>query len=186
METRHIVIDMQRMFAEETPWQAPAVSDILPNVLKLCEAFGGRNLFAKFMLPRTPAAAAGAWQAYYRRWSAMTTEHIQPEMQDLVSVLQAIGTPDAIIEKTTYSIFQTPGFAERLKSDGVERLIFSGVETDVCVLASVFDAVDAGYHVVIAVDAVCSGSVDAHNAVLSTVLSRLPEQITLVETADLL
>ena len=36
--------------------------------------------------------------------------------------------------------------------------IVSGSETDVCVLATVLDAVDMGYRVIIARDAVCSSS----------------------------
>lgn len=186
METRHIVIDMQRMFAEETPWHAPALADILPNVLMLCEAYAGRTLFAKFMLPASPEAALGAWRSYYDRWTAMTTQDIDPGMQDLVEPLRKIAGPETIVEKTTYSIFEVPGFAERLKAEGVGRLIFSGAETDVCVLASVFDAIDAGFHVAIAADAVCSSSVDAHDAVLKHLLPRLPEQIRLVESTRLL
>lgn len=186
METRHIVIDMQRMFAEETPWQVPALGQILPNVLMLCDAYAGRNLFAKFMLPASPEAATGAWRSYYDRWSAMTTQNIAPDMQDLVDALVGIARRETIVEKTTYSVFQVPGFAERLKAEGVERLIFSGAETDVCVLSSVFDAIDAGFHVAIAADAVCSSSVDAHDGVLKHLLPRLLEQIQLVGSAHLL
>lgn len=186
METRHIVIDMQRMFAEETPWHVPALGQILPNVLMLCDAYAGRNLFAKFMLPASPETGMGAWRTYYGRWSAMTTQNIAPDMQDLIDALVGIARPETIVEKTTYSVFEVPGFADRLKAEGVERLIFSGAETDICVLSSVFDAIGAGFHVALAADAVCSSSGDAHHSVLKHLLPRLPEQIQLVGSARLL
>ncbi len=31
--TMHVVIDMQRLFAEDTVWHTPSLHDILPNVL---------------------------------------------------------------------------------------------------------------------------------------------------------
>src|SRR5690606_5893923 len=51
---RHIVIDMQRLFAEETPWHTPSIGGIIGNVTALSKAHAGRTLFAKFMLPATP------------------------------------------------------------------------------------------------------------------------------------
>ncbi len=182
----HIVIDMQRLFAEETAWHTPAVTEILPNVLRLCEAFKGRTLFAKFMLPETPQAAPGRWQTYYRHWSMLTTSNIDPAYQDLVAPLAALASPDEQIEKFTYSVFKAPGFAERLKADGIERLVFTGVETDVCVLASVFDAVDAGFHAIVVSDAVGSSVPVAHQATLDHVLTRMPDQIDIFTTEDII
>jgi len=51
----------------------------------------------------------------------------------------------------------------RVKADA---LVISGGETDVCVLAAVMDAVDAGYRVVLAADALCSVSDESHDAML--------------------
>ncbi|MDG3576346.1 cysteine hydrolase [Rhizobium sp. YJ-22] len=181
----HVVIDMQRLFAEDTVWHTPSLHDILPNVLRLCAAFEARTLFAKFMLPETPDHAPGRWQAYYRRWSMLTGSAVDPACQDLVAPLAALAAPEVQVEKFTYSVFKAPGFAERLRADGIERLVFSGVETDVCVLASVFDAVDAGFHVVVVSDAVGSSDPAAHRATLDHILARLPEQIDILSTADI-
>jgi nicotinamidase-related amidase len=182
---RHIVIDMQRLFAEETVWHTPVMAAILPNVLKLADAYYGKTLFAKFMVPHAPEHAAGSWRTYYRRWSMLTTGVMDPAMQDLMAPLAAIAPKASLIEKTTYSIFGVDGFADGLRRERVDTIIFSGVETDVCVLASVFDAVDAGFHVVVATDAVGSSSPQSHEAVLTHVLPRMPEQIELATTAAL-
>ena len=183
---RHIVIDMQRLFAEETPWHTPAIGGIIDNVTALSKAYAGRTLFAKFMLPATPEHAQGRWQTYYRRWRAVTTEQMDPALQDLMEPLRSMAAPDAILEKTVYSAFNSPGLADRLKREGVETLIFSGVETDVCVLSSVMDAVDLGFHVIVATDAVASGDMRSHQAVLDHVFPRIGEQVDLRPTAELL
>src|ERR1700712_5000043 len=183
---RHIVIDMQRLFAEETVWHTPVMAEILPNILKLAEAYSDNTLFAKFMVPHAPEHAPGSWETYYRRWSMLTTGEMDPAMQDLMAPLATIAPKTAIVEKTTYSIFGVEGFAYSLRRAEVDTIIFSGIETDICVLASVFDAVDAGFHVVIAIDAVGSSSPASHEAILTHVLPRMPEQIELATTAELI
>ena len=103
--TLHVVIDMQRIFAEETAWHTAAIATILPNVTTLCEAFRGDTLFVKFMLPRSPEEATGTWQGYYRHWQAMTLDVIDPAMQDVIEPLQRFATAADQIEKRTYSAF---------------------------------------------------------------------------------
>ena len=182
---RHIVIDMQRLFAEETVWHTPAVTEILPNVLDLTRAFTGRTLFAKFMVPAAPSHATGRWRTYYERWSMLTTGTMDPAMQDLVAPLAALAEHRNVIEKTTYSIFGAPGFHERMSAESVDTLIFSGVETDVCVLASLFDAIDAGFHVIVASDAIGSSAPLSHAATVEHILPRMPEQVEFRTTAEL-
>ena len=60
-------------------------------------------------------------------------------------------------------------------------MIVSGSETDVCVLATVPDAVDLGYRVILVRDAVCSSSDEAHDMLMRLYHARFTEQI---ETAD--
>jgi nicotinamidase-related amidase len=69
----------------------------------------------------------------------------------------------------------------RLRRRAADGLIVSGSETDVCVLATVFDAVDLGFRVVIVRDAVCSSSDEGHDALMRLYHDRFTEQI---ETAD--
>ena len=71
----------------------------------------------------------------------------------------------------------------RLKADA---LVISGGETDVCVLAAVMDAVDAGYRVVLAADALCSVSDESHDAMLRHFRSRFSQQIEVASTEEIL
>jgi nicotinamidase-related amidase len=184
--TLHVVIDMQRLFAEETAWHTPAIAAILPNVLALCSARPSDTIFARFIVPQNAEHAKGRWKNYYRRWSSVTLDELDAAMLDLVAPLAAIAQPGSIVDKETYSVFGAPGFAERLEASGVDTLIFSGVETDVCVHASILDAVDAGYRVILVDDALASGDRKAHSAVVENLVPRLSEQIEVLSTEAIL
>ncbi|WP_113176965.1 isochorismatase family cysteine hydrolase [Rhizobium sp.] len=182
----HVVIDMQRLFAEETAWHTPAIAGILPNVVALSQARPAETLFARFVVPRNADEAKGRWKDYYRRWSSVTLDELDVGMLDLVAPLAAIARPGSIVDKETYSIFGSPAFAERLQGSDIDTLIFSGVETDVCVYASVLDAVDAGYRVILAKDALASGDMKAHAMVIDILAARLTEQIEILSTETIL
>ena len=68
-----------------------------------------------------------------------------------------------------------------LRRRRIQALVITGAETDVCVLAAVMDAVDLGFRVVLATDALCSASDETHDALMKLYRSRFNEQI---ETAD--
>lgn len=184
--TLHLVIDMQRLFAEETAWHTPAIQTILPNVVRLSRERQAATLFVKFMVPRRADDAKGRWKTYYRRWSMVTGEALAPGMLDLVEPLAMLAGTDAQVEKETFSVFGAPGFAERLDAAGIDTLVFSGVETDVCVHASVLDAIDLGFRVILAVDAVASGNEMAHAMVLEHLLPRFAEQLEIATTQAIL
>jgi nicotinamidase-related amidase len=59
--------------------------------------------------------------------------------------------------------------------------IVTGSETDACVLATVLDAVDLGYRVIVVQDGICSSSDEGHDALLKVYHQRYSQQI---ETAD--
>ena len=89
--------------------------------------------------------------------------------------------PAVVVEKMRYSAFFESDLMGELiarRSDGV---IVTGSETDVCVLATVLDAVDLGLRVILVRDAVCSSSDNGHEAMLRICHDRYSEQI---ETAD--
>lgn len=184
--TLHVVIDMQRLFAEETAWHTPAIAGILPNVLAIFQARRSETVFARFVVPQNAEGATGCWKNYYRHWSSVTLDYLDAAMLDLVAPLAAIAGPGAIVDKETYSVFGSPGFTARLQGSGTDTLVFSGVETDVCVYASVLDAVDAGYRVILAEDALASGDMKAHAMVIEILAPRLSEQIEILSTEAIL
>jgi nicotinamidase-related amidase len=77
--------------------------------------------------------------------------------------------------------FAEAGLLAHLPERQADTLIISGAETDVCVLGTVLAAVDLGYRVIVARDAVCSSSDEGHDMFMRLYHIRFTEQI---ETAD--
>jgi len=90
------------------------------------------------------------------------------------------------VDKRVHSVFDSLSFQEILRHRRIDTLIFSGVETDVCVLASVLQAVDKGHRTLVVRDAVASSSAEGHRATLEAVLPRFDQQIEVVDSDDLL
>jgi nicotinamidase-related amidase len=74
--------------------------------------------------------------------------------------------PAQIVDKNRYSVFAEPGLIDHLRQREADALIVSGSETDVCVLATVLDAVDIGFRVVVVRHAVCSSSDEGHEMLM--------------------
>jgi nicotinamidase-related amidase len=60
--------------------------------------------------------------------------------------------------------------------------MITGGETDVCVLSTVLGAVDRGYRIVLATDALCSSSDQAHDAMMTLYHTRYGQQVETVDT----
>ena len=63
--------------------------------------------------------------------------------------------PATVVDKPAYSAFAESSLANFLSNGGVDTLIVTGAETDVCVLSSVLDAVDIGFRVIVVEDGLC-------------------------------
>jgi nicotinamidase-related amidase len=184
--TVHLCIDMQNVFAEPTPWHAPWMARVLPAVEEIAGHHAGQTVFTRFMPPARAEDMPGTWQRYYRRWSEMTLEHIDPQLLDLVPSLAHWAPPALIIDKHVYSPFVERGLLRALRERQADALVITGAETDVCVLAAVLGAVDFGYRVVLATDALCSSSDTTHEALLTLYHQRFGQQIETAETAAIL
>lgn len=183
---RHVAIDMQRLVAEDSAWHSPIVMTILPNVVRLSRTLKLETLYARFIAPYDEAAAHGSWKAFYRRWPMITGRALDPALIELVGALAELAEPDQIFDKLGYSIFSNPVLHERLRGEEIDTLILSGIETDVCVYSSALSAVDLGYQVVLASDALASPNDDAHRVVIDILATRLPDQIRVMTTDEII
>jgi nicotinamidase-related amidase len=179
--TVHLCVDMQRIFSSEGPWATPWMERVLPVVSEIASRIPERTIFTRFVRPTRPEDMPGMWRRYYERWRETTREHIDPRLLELVDPLGAFLPPATTIEKTRYSAFAGSRLLSNLKERETDTLVVTGSETDVCVLATVLDAVDLGYRVVLVRDAVCSSSKEGHDALLKVYHRRYSIQI---ETAD--
>ena len=128
----------------------------------------------------------GAWRDYYKRWRAMTQQNLDERLLELMPPLQGLVPPAHLCDKAVYSAFGNPKLAPWLKAQGADTLIVSGGETDVCVLGSVMSALDLGYHIVLATDALCSASDKTHDALMLLYRERFSQQIATATTEQIL
>jgi nicotinamidase-related amidase len=184
--TLHVVVDMQRVFAEATDWQVPTIADVVAPILAMARAHPSQTLLTRFMTPTTVESARGDWQRFYARWRSVVRDRMDAAMFDVIEPLAAFVPPAEVVDKSTYSAFPSAEFSASLLRRDVDTLVLSGVETDVCVLATALDAVDRGLRVVLAADAMTSLSAGAHRAALEAIYPRFDQQIEIATTAAIL
>ncbi|MCQ1781564.1 cysteine hydrolase [Neorhizobium galegae] len=182
----HLCIDMQRMFAEDTPWHVPWMREVSPQILEIAKHHPQRTVFTRFVPPKRADDMRGMWRSYYEKWDKMTLDRLGPEMVDLVPSLKAVVPPARIFDKMTYSPWTSGELHRTLAGEGVEMLAISGGETDVCVLAAAIGAIDLGYRVILLKDAVCSGADETHDASLELLGDRFSVQLEIALTEDFL
>lgn len=185
-KTVHLCIDMQRIFSAEGLWPAPWMNRVLPTVSSLARHAAQRTVFTRFLTPSVPHEMPGTWQRYYERWRDATRERLDPAMLELMPPLQALVPPATVVDKTRYSAFAGSALLGHLVAREADCLVVTGSETDVCVLATVSDAVDLGYRVVLVRDAVCSSSDEGHDALLAVYHRRYSLQIETADAVDVL
>jgi nicotinamidase-related amidase len=135
---------------------------VLPVVAALANRHPERTVFTRSIAPERPDQMPGMWRRYYRCWRVATRERLDLRLLELMPPLAALCPPATVIDKTRYSVFAEPRLIEHLRQRETGALIVSGSETDVCVLATVLDAVDIGYRVIVVRDAICSSSDEGH------------------------
>lgn len=182
----HLCIDMQRMFAADTPWHVPWMRDVSPQVQEVARRHPQRTVFTRFVPPKRAEDMPGMWRSYYEKWDNMTLDRLGRDMVDLVPSLRALVPPARIFDKMTYSPWTTDELHRVLAGEGIETLAISGGETDVCVLAAALGAIDLGYRVILLKDAVCSGADETHDASLELLGDRFSVQLEISSTEEFL
>jgi len=123
----------------------PWLPRVLPNIMEITGARPERTIFTRFVPAKGPGQGSGMWRRYYERWSSMTIDELGPEMIDLVWNLARFVPPARTFDKHVYSPWTGSDLHIQLRNGGVDTVIVTGGETDVCVLATVLGAVDWGF-----------------------------------------
>jgi nicotinamidase-related amidase len=181
----HLSIDMQNIFASGGVWETPWMERVLPLIVEIAGRHSARTVFTRFITPLHPEDRPGRWRRYFSRWQCATRAELPSSELDLVPALQRFVPPARVIDKPAYSAFFESPLASFLAERGVGTLVITGSETDVCVLATVLDAVDLGFRVVIVEDALCSSSDAGHDALMTLYRNRFSEQIELIKAEAL-
>jgi nicotinamidase-related amidase len=181
-----LCVDMQRMFAEGTEWNMPWLERVLPNIVSITSTHPERTIFTRFIPARNPGQGIGMWKHYYERWGSMTIDQMGVEMIGLVPDLAKFVPPARTFDKHVYSPWTGTDLHLQLRSAGIDTVIITGGETDVCVLATLLGAIDWGFRVILVTDALCSSADETHDAMMNVYMNRFGEQVETVSTETLL
>lgn len=173
-----VVIDTQVDFIDGGAWPIPGTTQILPNIVRLLSAY--RDAAAPIAhvvrlydgddvdLLRRAAIAAGAPIAR----PGSTGSQIAPELRlpgapDLdaptliAGRLQHLGPHEVAVWKPRWSAFYRTVLHQHLVALGVHTVVFAGCNYPNCPRASIYDASERDYRVLIASDAI-SGVAEHH------------------------
>ena len=181
----HLSVDMQNIFARGGVWETPWMERVLPVIVEIAGRYTTRTVFTRFITPMNGTDRPGRWRRYFGKWHRATRTELPSSELELVPALQRFVPPARVLDKPAYSAFSESPLAEFLLQKNVSTLVVTGAETDVCVLASVLDAVDLGFRVVLVEDAVCSSSDAGHDALMTLYRTRYSEQIELIKSQEL-
>ena len=182
----HLCVDMQRMFAPDGPWAVPWTQKVLPAIEEISSRHSKQTLFTRFIPAARPGEGPGMWAHYYRRWADVTLAKIDAELVELMPSLARFVPPARVLDKHVYSPWTEGHLDGILNGSGINTLVITGGETDVCVLATVLGAIDRGFRVILVTDAICSSADQTHDALMELYRSRFSEQIEAVEVEEVL
>jgi nicotinamidase-related amidase len=175
----HLVVDMQELFRSHPDWGTQSLTTIIPSIQRLLAARPDNAYFSRFIPPQHADQAKGTWKRFYRRWSSVTLERLDPMQIEIVHELRPWAK--RVADKPVYSAFASSELRDAAVAAGT--VILTGAETDVCVLATAIEAVEEGLRVILATDALTSASLACHAKALDILHDRLDEQIE-VATVD--
>ena len=184
-----VVVDMQKLFLtdKKSPWMDKKLQSIIPNIEKLIKTLGEEKvIFTRFTPPKTWKDEHDSWQTYYKINREITTSILGTKALDIIDNFNRY-VPNASVasRKKSASIFLAGNFHSKIKKQSSKILIFTGVETDYCVLSSVLDAIHLGYFVIVVMDA-CASSKKEGQKHARGIFERFPEQLWIITTNDLI
>ena len=159
--TALVVIDMQNDFCDPAGFYARIGRDIAPfaAVVAPIAAMAGRArdhgmpvVFTRLIHNAERGAMEDRHALRPKLWTT-TGERLKPgsDGADIVAGLP-IHPGDIVIDKPGYSAFEGTDLEKQLRDRGIRTLMFCGVVTYACVLASAFSAFDRDFDVVLLED----------------------------------
>jgi nicotinamidase-related amidase len=160
-----LVVDLSRAFTEPGYRCSCANDEATGNVVRLLEAFRreDRPIVFTAIEYATPEALEGGW--FSRKMPALTELVAGSPACELDPRLERRPHEPLIMKKYTSSFFGTC-LVPTLVSSGVDTLVIVGASTSGCVRATVVDAVQFGFRVLVPGDAVADRARGPHEAAL--------------------
>jgi len=172
-KTAALFIDLQEEHRQDSRYLVEGFAKILANVGKLQQA-------------ARESGIAVIHSAYVVDAAAENLRPFHPVMADGTSAFSDKGSPlseicpevgpvgdEPVLVKSEATAFGKGPLASQLSAGGIEWLFISGVWTEACIDASVKQAVDLGFRVILVKDACGSGSAAMHQTGILNLANRL-------------
>lgn len=174
-----IVVDMQNVYRTGKPWACLDTDGAAENILKIMDrADRGQVVLTEFLPPADPA---GAWKVYNEKYREINESEY---LNELVPQLKERARDYPVYGKSVYSSLKVPELRERALKAG--RVVLTGVVAECCVLATAFDGIDLGCHVVYLTDAVSGFDVPKEQAAVLTLSGLSPIHTSIMTTDEYL
>ena len=184
-----VIVDMQKLFVtdKKSPWADKKLISVAPNIEKLVRVFGTQNvIFTRFTPPMNWKGEQDSWRTYYRINENITPGILGTESFAIIdNLVPYISDSTVVSRKKSASIFLAGSFHSKIKKKSAKILVFTGIETDYCVLSSVLDAIHLGYYVIVVADACASSKKQGQKHAMG-IFDRFPEQLWVTSTNDLI
>ena len=156
-------------------WMYPIISVSSHEYLN-SSAFAGASIYLYFILRR----CRKIWHRSFNKYSKILPKSREERIRskpicvintwdaDIVDEIKP-SPMDHIVIKRRDSAFQDTEIGVWLKSIGIDTLAFCGIDTSICVEASLRDAFNNGYDVVLISDATASGNAKHFETTLEVV-----------------
>jgi nicotinamidase-related amidase len=166
-----VIIDTQVDFVDGGSSPIEGTTAVLPNIVRLLEAFRTAGLPIVHIvrlydgdevdLVRRSALKSGARMARPGTPGSQIAPELRPEGSDeldavrlLAGESQRLGPGEVAIWKPRWSAFFRTGLNEHLQQLGVSTVVFAGCNFPNCPRASIYDASELDYRVLITSDAI--------------------------------
>jgi nicotinamidase-related amidase len=189
--TALIVVDMQRYFTQPSfPFtelfekMSPGVCSgylkrvrehVIPSIRRLLEHFRQHSSLIVFTAVGTETQDGSDLACWARALDEaglnLLGTRIHPTVGDpswQIDPALEPGPGEIVLNKRSAGTFATTDLAEQLRSRGVDRVVITGVVTDVCVSTTAREAADRNFKVVVVSDACTTFSERLHQANLET------------------
>jgi nicotinamidase-related amidase len=175
VEVALIVIDLQKGIVASST--AHPSAEIVKHARELADAFRSRGL--PVVLVNVTGGAPGRVEQ-----KRPTT----PRPADWAELVPELGRQlsDHLVTKQTWGAFTNTDLDAYLKKNGVTQVVIAGISTSAGVESTARFALELGYNVVLATDAMTDTSAEAHTNSVTRIFPRLGETATTREIIELL
>ncbi len=178
----HLCVDMQLLFSPGEAWGLPWLPQVLPRIVRLCEADPPAPSSPASSRRSDPARAPADGEPTTSAGPISALEGRGRDLIELWPELAGFAPPATVVDTPVYSPWLGSDLRARLEAAGIDTVLITGGETDISVLSTVLGAIDWGYRTILVTDCVCSASDEAHDAMLDLFSKRYSQH---VETAPI-